>query len=72
VFGGKALIQRCRRHKERNVTDHVPEAERRLLQRRLRVAWALTNFDEARAVKCPGFDGGRCSWTSRRAAAAAA
>jgi transposase-like protein len=49
VFGGKALIQRCRRHKERNVTDHVPEAERPLLQRRLRAAWALTNFDEARA-----------------------
>jgi putative transposase len=38
VFGGKALIQRCRRHKERNVLEHVPEAERPLLQRRLRAA----------------------------------
>jgi transposase-like protein len=40
VFGGKALIQRCRRHKERNILDHLPEAERPLVQRRLRAAWA--------------------------------
>jgi transposase-like protein len=39
VFGAKALIQRCRRHKERNVTDHLLEAERPLVQRRLRAAW---------------------------------
>jgi putative transposase len=43
VFGAKALIQRCRRHKERNVTDHLPEAERPLVQRRLRSAWATTD-----------------------------
>jgi putative transposase len=49
VFGAKALIQRCRRHKERNVTDHLPEAERPLVQRRLRAAWALTDADQARA-----------------------
>jgi transposase-like protein len=49
VFGAKALIQRCRRHKERNVTDHVPEAERLLLQRRLRSAWATPDPDQARA-----------------------
>ena len=49
VFGAKALIQRCRRHKERNVTEHLPEAERPLVQRRLRAAWALGNADQARA-----------------------
>jgi putative transposase len=49
VFGAKALIQRCRRHKERNVTDHLPEAERPLVQRRLRAAWALADADQARA-----------------------
>ncbi len=49
VFGRKALIQRCRRHKERNVTDHLPEAERPLVQRRLRAAWALGDADQARA-----------------------
>src|SRR5680860_648045 len=36
AFGPKALIQRCRRHKERNVTGHLPEAERPLVQRKLR------------------------------------
>ena len=40
VYGGLAPIQRCRRHKERNVLDHLPEAERPLMQRRLRAAWA--------------------------------
>ena len=47
VFGGKAVIQRCRRHKERNILDHLPEAERPLVQRRLRAAWA--NPDAAAA-----------------------
>ncbi len=49
VFGAKALIQRCRQHKERNVTDHLPEAERPLVQRRLRAAWALADADQAKA-----------------------
>jgi putative transposase len=48
VFGRKALIQRCRRHKERNVLDHLPEAERPLVQRRLRAAWALADADQAK------------------------
>jgi putative transposase len=49
VFGPKALVQRCRRHKERNVTDHLPEAERPLIQRRLRSAWANPDPQQARA-----------------------
>ncbi len=47
VFGGKAPIQRCRRHKERNVLEHLPEAERPLVQRRLRDAWATPDADAA-------------------------
>jgi putative transposase len=47
VFGGKALVQRCRRHKERNVLDHLPEAERLLIQRRLRAAWATQDAEQA-------------------------
>ncbi|MGH8571112.1 MAG: IS256 family transposase [Gammaproteobacteria bacterium] len=47
TFGGKALIQRCRRHKERNVLDHLPEAERPLIQRKLRQAWATPDADAA-------------------------
>jgi putative transposase len=49
VFGAKALIQRCRRHKERNVVEHLPEAERPLVQRRLRAAWANPDADQAQA-----------------------
>jgi putative transposase len=49
VFGRKALMQRCRQHKERNVLDHLPEAERPLVQRRLRAAWALTDAGQAKA-----------------------
>ncbi len=49
VFGGKAPIQRCRRHKERNVLDHLPEAERPLVQRKLRAAWAHPDAVEAAA-----------------------
>ena len=48
VFGGNALIQRCCRHKERNVMDHLPEDERPLLQRKLRAAWAQPDADAAR------------------------
>ncbi len=47
VFGGKALIQRCRRHKERNILDHLPEAEHELILRRLRAAWANPDADQA-------------------------
>ena len=50
VFGAKALIQRCRQHKERNVTDHLPESERPLIQRRLRAAWANPDPGQAKAA----------------------
>jgi putative transposase len=49
VFGAKALIQRCRRHKERNVIEHLPEDEQPLVQRRLRAAWANPDPDQAAA-----------------------
>jgi putative transposase len=49
TFGANALVQRCRRHKERNVLDHLPEAERPLIQRRLRAAWAIPDPQQARA-----------------------
>jgi transposase-like protein len=49
VFGASAAVQRCRRHEERNVTDHLPEAERPLVLRRLRAAWAEPDPMQARA-----------------------
>jgi transposase-like protein len=47
VFGD-APVQRCLRHKERNVTEHLPERERPNVKQRLRRAWALD--DRARAL----------------------
>lgn len=48
VFG-EAPVQRCLRHKERNVLDHLPERERRTVKHRLRRAWAAD--DHARALE---------------------
>ena len=41
VFGQRAPVQRCVRHKERNVLDHLAEAEQQVIRGRLRSAWAL-------------------------------
>ena len=46
VFGD-APVQRCVRHKERNVADHLPERERPAVQQRLRRAWALDDHAHA-------------------------
>jgi putative transposase len=47
VFGDDAPVQRCVRHKERNVTDHLPERERPAVKLRLRRAWAHDEHDRA-------------------------
>jgi len=41
-------VQRCIRHKERNVLDHLPERDRPAVKRRLRAAWKLTDHAAAR------------------------
>jgi transposase-like protein len=48
VFGEHALVHRCHRHKERNVTDLLPERERPMILVRIRGAWALTDHHLAR------------------------
>ncbi len=57
--GGKALraavdavfgpvpVQRCVRHKERNVLDHLPERDRPAVKRKLRAAWKLSDHEVA-------------------------
>lgn len=50
VFGERAVIARCRVHKERNVLDHLPDAERPWVRRKLRVAWANPDTDDAEAA----------------------
>jgi putative transposase len=47
VFGVDTPVQRCARHKERNVLDHLPEHARDTVRRRLRAAWALDDHELA-------------------------
>lgn len=47
VFGERALIQRCRVHKLRNVLEHLPLEKRAQATWRLRGAWAKSTPEEA-------------------------
>ena len=47
VFGIHTPVQRCVRHKERNVLEHLAEHQRDTVRRRLRGAWALDDHDAA-------------------------
>jgi transposase-like protein len=49
VFGEHAEIQRCIRHKERNVLSHLPESQRAKVKKRMREAWATIDVDAARS-----------------------
>ena len=46
VFG-EVPVQRCIRHKERNVLHHLPERDRPPIKARLRRAWAETDYPRA-------------------------
>lgn len=48
VFGERALVHRCHRHKERNVCDLLPERDRDQVRARIRAAWSLTDPQLAR------------------------
>ena len=54
VLGVDTPVQRCIRHKERNVLDHLPERDRPGVKQRLRSAWTLDDhtaaFDRLRAL----------------------
>jgi len=47
VFGEHALVHRCHRHKERNVTDLLPERDRDQVRTRMRAAWSLSDAELA-------------------------
>jgi putative transposase len=46
VFG-PVPVQRCVRHKERGVLDHLPERDQGAVKMRLRTAWASENYELA-------------------------
>ncbi len=48
VFGERAEVQRCQIHKRRNVKDHLPENCQKDYDRRIRNAYAMTHYEEAR------------------------
>src|SRR3984893_14360348 len=48
VFGAHALIQRCREHKRRNVTDALPEALRAAVRSGMNQAYATRDAKRAR------------------------
>lgn len=52
VFGERALIQRCRVHKLRNVLEHLPLEKRQQATWRLRGAWAKPTAEEAWRELC--------------------
>ena len=45
AFGERAVLQRCRVPKQRNVLGHLPEGERPWVRRKLQEAWALQDAD---------------------------
>ncbi len=50
IFGERAEVQRCQIHKMRNVVDHLPESCRADWRRRLRNAYALSDYAAAKAA----------------------
>ncbi len=46
--GDAAFLQRCQVHKIRNVTEHVPEADRHALKYRMRVAYGAAEAADSR------------------------
>ena len=48
-FGGRAEVQRCQIHKRRNVKEHLPKSAQRDTDRRIRNAYAMTDYTAAKA-----------------------
>jgi putative transposase len=49
TFGTYAFIHRCREHKRRNVLEHLPQAERMFVSRKLNKAWSEPDAKRAEA-----------------------
>jgi putative transposase len=49
VFGERAQVQRCQIHKRRNVKEHLPKSAQGDTDRRIRNAYAMTDYTAAKA-----------------------
>lgn len=47
-WGERVIIQRCQQHKKRNVIKHLPEKYHAEVRRRMKMAYGLKDYDEAR------------------------
>ena len=47
-FGKQTLIQRCRLHKEKNIKKYLPKKYHKVLSLKLKVAWGMTDYAEAK------------------------
>ncbi len=50
IFGERGVIQRCILHKERNVLSYLPKQWQAQARRRMRAAWAMTEYDDAKGA----------------------
>lgn len=50
VYGSQALVQRCVLHKERNVLSYLPFERHADARRRLRAAWGMQSYEDARSA----------------------
>jgi transposase-like protein len=50
VFGQNSLIQRCLEHKIRNIIDYLPEQYKSRIRARLRAAWSMNSYKNAKAA----------------------
>lgn len=48
VFGEEAQVQRCQLHKRRNLKDHLPKEHREAVDRRIRAAYNMATYEDAR------------------------
>ena len=47
-FGKRVIMQRCRIHKERNILSHLPKKYHQIVRLKLRSAWHMTDYREAK------------------------
>lgn len=47
-FGTDALVQRCQQHKRRNVKGHLPSEHQEAIDARLRTAYNMADYEEAK------------------------
>jgi len=48
VFGEEAAVQRCQLHKRRNVKGHLPKEHNEAIDRRIRAAYNMATYEDAR------------------------